>query len=784
MGRLIRNRIVAKNIYRSNLQLLSNELKVERQRREKLEAEKKELEKALRAEKRETARLTRDLKSSQENTKREMRRTEELCKKEREKTMKALNPSPGKPYDELKNTEAMKERTAKAVTAMRNIAGQPSSRFFHHVNTHLHETGTQKTRLTPYEGLRLYHDLNFTRDGYDGLKRWMHKLGIYDPFPSKGSITKLEKEVADKELYTVGSEEVVKKDGVRKKVDFVRLNNLQQFFNDKIQNLLDSGNLKFDRSTGDTIWLAIIGDKGSDESKLCASIGNVDKPNNYSHLVPLGIFTDDDTAENIARYLGPVVEQLNQLDFVEVELEGRRARIPVSQYLVGDMKLVYSCVGHQGCQSTCSCIFCYRSGKTKIRDYKRGEDWQLRTLESYVSDSKKKGKATSNVKEGSSILFKKVSMEKVVPSSLHIAMGLGQTYGINVLKDLADKKDSSSAQSLPKKTPKNKKEARELVEKEERRMEFCEQILDSFECVKTAYDHHSVQMVDDADLEDNDCRAQFCVFRDRIMGKEQYYHPKIVQCMGCYKKHHAVCIGMWKEKDFNTCDLSGSILQCFSCRGYSLPRLMASVASHLSFLKSERDSQKIKLDDVCEKYEEKLALWSGFGKTRRELERIWRRWGADISAHKQDFCGNHLLKLLNADAVDDYCSILDQTPELSHLKEFMKNLGKFQRLCVAREMNEEEMADMEIAIEALWFHLQQYAGDMNVIPKMHVLLEHTMPFVRKHSTLAKTSEQGVEALHAAFNRIKVRFRNDRVATRRLEYCFRFLLFQNHVSDFS
>ncbi|EGT39613.1 hypothetical protein CAEBREN_14105 [Caenorhabditis brenneri] len=203
---------------------------------------------------------------------------------------------------------------------------------------------------------------------------------------------------------------------------------------------------------------------------------------------------------------------------------------------------------------------------------------------------------------------------------------------------------------------------------------------------------------------------------------------------------------------------------------------------------------------LLNQHRSQMGRVSGFGKTRRELERIWRRWGADISAHKQDFCGNHLLKLLNADAVDDYCSILDQTPELSHLKEFMKNLGKFQRLCVAREMNEEEMADMEIAIvkityshthkmgtvfqEALWFHLQQYAGDMNVIPKMHVLLEHTMPFVRKHSTLAKTSEQGVEALHAAFNRIKVRFRNDRVATRRLEYCFRFLLFQNHVSDFN
>uniref|UniRef100_A0A8R1I923 Uncharacterized protein n=1 Tax=Caenorhabditis japonica TaxID=281687 RepID=A0A8R1I923_CAEJA len=56
-----------------------------------------------------------------------------------------------------------------------------------------------------------------------------------------------------------------------------------------------------------------------------------------------------------------------------------------------------------------------------------------------------------------------------------------------------------------------------------------------------------------------------------------------------------------------------------------------------------------------------------------------------------------------------------------------------------------------------WKYISKMPEGLNVTPKLHALLEHTIPFVQLHRTLGVTSEQGIEALHAAFNKLLLRF---------------------------
>ncbi|KAF1760850.1 hypothetical protein GCK72_009101 [Caenorhabditis remanei] len=55
-------------------------------------------------------------------------------------------------------------------------------------------------------------------------------------------------------------------------------------------------------------------------------------------------------------------------------------------------------------------------------------------------------------------------------------------------------------------------------------------------------------------------------------------------------------------------------------------------------------------------------------------------------------------------------------------------------------------------------HLKQFQSQENMTPKLHLLLEHVLPFMRRHKTWAKTSEQGLEALHAIVNRLLNKYR--------------------------
>ena len=62
---------------------------------------------------------------------------------------------------------------------------------------------------------------------------------------------------------------------------------------------------------------------------------NTSTPNSANNRLPLGINNDDESAEKVMEFMGPVVEQLNEVIDVEVNIGDELVKIPVQRFLVG-----------------------------------------------------------------------------------------------------------------------------------------------------------------------------------------------------------------------------------------------------------------------------------------------------------------------------------------------------------------------------------------------------------------------------------------------------------------
>uniref|UniRef100_A0A8R1I5V3 Uncharacterized protein n=3 Tax=Caenorhabditis japonica TaxID=281687 RepID=A0A8R1I5V3_CAEJA len=174
-----------------------------------------------------------------------------------------------------------------------------------------------------------------------------------------------------------------------------------------------------------------------------------------------------------------------------------------------------------------------------------------------------------------------------------------------------------------------------------------------------------------------------------------------------------------------------------------------------------------------------MVAVNGMGPVRKSLEKAWKDLGADMSAWTQTFTGNHVLKLLDEDAIDN-AAHKRPSSIIPHVKQYLVAIGKIQKMCVAREMSAVEKEELNKQIDVLFFHLKKFAGAQNVTPKLHVLLEHVTAFVERNNTWAKTSEQSIEGLHAIVNSLKIQYRSIRKKELQMGYVFRSLLFYNQI----
>ncbi|CAO4361292.1 unnamed protein product [Caenorhabditis nigoni] len=180
-----------------------------------------------------------------------------------------------KSFDSLTNYLAQITQTDEAI--VQYLSGQEDSKhFFMDIIKALDRKVMHKSLFTPLEAFCIYHSSGLTRKMYSELKRWNFSLYKKNVVGAKGE-----------KLVTV-----------------VQLNNVAEYVTTRVQQLYDSEKLEFPEGCKGKLWLAVMGDKGSEEVKLCLEIGNVARRNIYHHLIPLGYYTDDETSTTLLEHLG------------------------------------------------------------------------------------------------------------------------------------------------------------------------------------------------------------------------------------------------------------------------------------------------------------------------------------------------------------------------------------------------------------------------------------------------------------------------------------------------
>ncbi|KAF1755657.1 hypothetical protein GCK72_012107 [Caenorhabditis remanei] len=687
-------------------------------------------------------------------------------------------------YDDLKSNRARRERIQKAFDYVKNLSGLGSKLFYTDLLNKLERAGVAKLKLSPEEGLQLYHSANLTRGTYKTTKRILKEHNLFDPFPPVQSIVDIEEKLGSNDVFSVYESKGVKDE--EKVVVVAYLNDVAKTVSSRIEELIRQEKLTCDFDRG--LWLTIMGDKGGNEMKICLAIGNVETPNSCHNLIPLGIFNDEESSEALLKHIPTVIDQLNNLKELKIKVNEAEVVIPVELFLGGDMKFQYDMLGHQGASAMSPCMYCVNRGRIKIRDYKRGEIVSMRTEESYAAASAQGNKKVTveSVKAQSSFVFKGVRLENVLIPSLHSIMGIAQGYGFDNLLLWATVLDCDDETIVL-----NKADIKQGRVQKSNILQFQEVVsnldteLRSMVVLQNILQNFQNSTIDGTDeREESACSSEICFMRDRLIEKAPLFDDRHVKCASCEETIHAACCGVWNVKEWKLTNDSTIPFQCLLCSNVTGVGIDQLVTNEVEFLKNEL---KMKIDELNKeqvRFDSMQEALRGKKKYRQELERIWKKWGADMSVWRKTFCGNHIYNILREEAIDEYMSIFKDHKHFESMKRFLKSLGKLQRLCVPRLLSPAEMDYMENAIDTMWASLREFAADDNVTPKLHAVLEHLMPFVRSHRTWAKTSEQPIEAFHAAYNTAKLRYRTNRNEVLKAQQCFKRCLINNHVFDVS
>uniref|UniRef100_A0A8R1HM81 Zinc finger PHD-type domain-containing protein n=1 Tax=Caenorhabditis japonica TaxID=281687 RepID=A0A8R1HM81_CAEJA len=623
---------------------------------------------------------------------------------------------------------------------------------------YLRKRAVIKQNMTSFEGFKFFQSLNLSRGHFSLTKSLFREFGISDPTPSRSQIESIEGLYGDDDYFEVITVTSTDFNGNSREVTVSRLKNVQSYVQLRIQELAYRGKLLFDEESGPRIWLTIFGDKGGDEFKLAVSIANVETPNSAHHLVPLGIFNDDENAENLTKYLGPIIDELNAMSEVEIELANGSSKIPIVQFLGGDMKFQYEVLGHEGGGSLRSCSYCYKQGKSLIEEYERGVGCVKRSEASYEQDAHSESKKNrNNVKPNSTFLFKRVTLDRVVPASLHIMMGVVQKYGICYCLNSTRQTDNDSGLPILNTDLKTERAAKARLLEAENELNTVETDLLALKNIQQVLERFEERAVIDSGFEDI-CEAKYCLFKDKQFLKQKRYDSRFEKCGECYEQYHAVCMGLWDTFSWELAGNVGEVLRCHRCAGKTGQKVLKMAVKKRECLEKELTVAVRKRSELECNYECLMDVVKGKGATRKRLEACWKKQGADM--------------------------ILEQTPDIPYVKGFLESFGHYQQLCVARTLTDEERTRMDDAIKSIWKNLLMYAGKETVTPKLHILLEHVMEFVWQHGTIGKMSEQGIESLHKHINFLKVRFRSIPKAPKRWRLIFKALLQRNHISDVS
>ncbi|KAL3095690.1 hypothetical protein niasHT_022914 [Heterodera trifolii] len=121
---------------------------------------------------------------------------------------------------------------------------------------------------------------------------------------------------------------------------------------------------------------------------------------------------------------------------------------------------------------------------------------------------------------------------------------------------------------------------------------------------------------------------------------------------------------------------------------------------------------------------------------------------------KKDMTGNSIIKvLIHADQLERQYSA--EWPQI--ICQTLGHLAKIQTFTKAQPLSPRDLDELETSIDQFRTFLN-YQPRMRTLlalkPKVHLLLNHFVPFARQHQFLALLDEQGDEALHSVWRRLE------------------------------
>uniref|UniRef100_A0A8R1EX41 Zinc finger PHD-type domain-containing protein n=2 Tax=Caenorhabditis japonica TaxID=281687 RepID=A0A8R1EX41_CAEJA len=217
----------------------------------------------------------------------------------------------------------------------------------------------------------------------------------------------------------------------------------------------------------------------------------------------------------------------------------------------------------------------------------------------------------------------------------------------------------------------------------------------SMEHVAAILSKFADKKVDSAGRDEIACQAEFCLFRDKAMKKASFFNGTKIDCHDCYLSMHAVCAGIWRAEEWqltHDVDQTFSCLKCSGCSGSvsCMKKAMGTIGS----LKRREIEEKKEIEQRRREKEEYVTS----GPTRSSLEKVWKKYGADVCAFKQTFCGNHVYKLLHTRAINEYMLVFPPTPNRDRIRDLLLALGDVMKLCVSSALTEYEMDELEDGI--------------------------------------------------------------------------------------
>uniref|UniRef100_A0A1I7UUX3 SET domain-containing protein n=2 Tax=Caenorhabditis tropicalis TaxID=1561998 RepID=A0A1I7UUX3_9PELO len=629
-------------------------------------------------------------------------------------------------------------------------------------------------KLSPQDSFVLKSKLHLSEGAITELKRtFSSKLGL-NVIASRDEIRKFRKEIDINKDYEFFVDKLVKEDKNGKKIEHpsprVVIKNLKDVLTRRIQCLKDNDMLIFDDSCKDSLVISLLGDKGSEEVKLSANIQNICHPNSPDNLTLLGYYEGQDTAEQLSDKLGSVFEQWNSFDTITYTSKAKGPiTIVIKKQICGDLKFLSALLGHQGQAASCPCHLCVTSwslqGSNKLTldccDLNKVPEY--RTIQSYAADSVT---GANSVRVRSSPLCSIEPSDICIPT-FHIFQGVYDAYFDDYLigeanrKDLAESK--KGAKSNNNDTFKDQKKKLSGLIKEEKQQKNYLSVLtkaaDEGLCTITAFDlimknpvihlKHPVQL----------CDADTCIVNHLSKSRRM---DEWIKCSDCNKDYHFPCASIFSPDAKQELSRYSAIWKCTKCKNMTLQDHHTLAIEAVTELNAQVKFVSEKLQKIeDERLHLENLIQKSTGKTRKQLEAVFQSIGCDPRTWYQTHTGTQIRKILRKENIDSIMAVFDDNSKNQIVKNCLYGLSQLMSISGNKSFSSSEIDDIEEIVKEFGRNMKIAFPKKNLTPKLHLILYHVVPHLRKHHSWGRTSEQSIEHLHAQFNALKRRFQSVR-----------------------